>query len=45
MIAWAGAERLALGLLDDMDAAPRARWALDADAKAPPGFGKTRAAY
>jgi N6-L-threonylcarbamoyladenine synthase len=45
MIAWAGAERLALGLYDDMDAAPRARWPLDADAKAPAGFTKTRAAY
>ena len=45
MIAWAGAERLALGMIDDLDAAPRARWALDADAKAPPGFAKTRAAY
>ena len=45
MIAWAGAERLALGLIDDLDAAPRARWALDAEAKAPPGFAKTRAAY
>ena len=29
MIAWAGAERLALGLTDTMDAAPRARWLLD----------------
>ena len=45
MIAWAGAERLALGMIDDLDATPRARWALDADAKAPPGFAKTRAAY
>jgi N6-L-threonylcarbamoyladenine synthase len=45
MIAWAGAERLALGLIDGMDAAPRARWLLDADAKAPAGFANTRAAY
>jgi N6-L-threonylcarbamoyladenine synthase len=45
MIAWAGAERLALGMIDDLDAAPRARWALDADATAPPGFAKTRAAF
>ena len=30
MIAWAGAERLALGMIDTMDAAPRARWLLDA---------------
>jgi N6-L-threonylcarbamoyladenine synthase len=29
MIAWAGAERLALGLTDTLDAAPRARWPLD----------------
>jgi tRNA N6-adenosine threonylcarbamoyltransferase len=29
MIAWAGAERLALGLTDPLDAAPRARWPLD----------------
>src|SRR4249920_512748 len=29
MIAWAGCERLALGLTDSLDAAPRARWPLD----------------
>jgi len=29
MIAWAGAERLALGLTDTLDVAPRARWPLD----------------
>ncbi len=29
MIAWAGIERLALGLSDSMEAAPRARWPLD----------------
>jgi len=29
MIAWAGCERLALGLTDTLDVAPRARWALD----------------
>jgi len=45
MIAWAGAERFALGLVDGMDAAPRARWLLDADAAAPPGFANTRAAF
>jgi tRNA N6-adenosine threonylcarbamoyltransferase len=28
MIAWAGAERLALGLTDSLDVAPRARWPL-----------------
>ncbi len=32
MIAWAGAERMALGLTDTMDAPPRARWLLDANA-------------
>ena len=34
MIAWAGAERLALGLTDPLDIAPRARWPLDQVAKA-----------
>jgi N6-L-threonylcarbamoyladenine synthase len=29
MIAWAGAERLALGLTDRLDAMPRARWPLE----------------
>jgi N6-L-threonylcarbamoyladenine synthase len=29
MIAWAGAERLALGLTDSLDTAPRARWPID----------------
>jgi N6-L-threonylcarbamoyladenine synthase len=29
MIAWAGAERLVLGLTDALDAAPRARWPLE----------------
>jgi len=29
MIAWAGAERLAQGLCDTLDTAPRARWPLD----------------
>jgi N6-L-threonylcarbamoyladenine synthase len=29
MIAWAGAERLALGLTDPLDVAPKARWPLD----------------
>jgi N6-L-threonylcarbamoyladenine synthase len=45
MIAWAGAERLALGMIDTLDAPPRARWLLDADAKAPAGFGNTRAGF
>ncbi len=34
MIAWAGAERLALGLTDPLDVAPRARWPLDQVARA-----------
>jgi N6-L-threonylcarbamoyladenine synthase len=29
MIAWAGCERLALGMIDTLDVAPRARWPLD----------------
>jgi N6-L-threonylcarbamoyladenine synthase len=37
MIAWAGAERLALGLIDRMDFAARPRWPLDAGA--PPAIG------
>jgi N6-L-threonylcarbamoyladenine synthase len=40
MIAWAGAERLALGLVDDLGVAARARWPLDL-AQAPAyGAGK-----
>ena len=34
MIAWAGVERLRLGLTDDLGAPPRARWPLDAAAAA-----------
>ena len=34
MIAWAGAERLALGLTDPLDVAARARWPLDQVTKA-----------
>jgi N6-L-threonylcarbamoyladenine synthase len=44
MIAWAGAERLAIGLVDSMEAAPRARWLLDANATVPAKFANTRAA-
>ena len=41
MIAWAGAERLAVGISDGLDTSPRARWPLDPNA---PGAGKgTRA--
>lgn len=39
MIAWAGAERLALGLTDDLDFSPRPRWPLDPDAPAAIGAG------
>ena len=35
MIAWAGAERLALGLTDPLDIAPRARWPLEEVARPP----------
>ena len=35
MIAWAGAERLARGLTDALDVAPRARWPLDPAAAGP----------
>jgi N6-L-threonylcarbamoyladenine synthase len=45
MIAWAGAERLALGMIDTMDAPPRARWLLDQNASAPVGFANTRAGF
>ena len=37
MIAWAGAERLALGLIDGLSAPVRPRWPLDPDA--PPAIG------
>jgi N6-L-threonylcarbamoyladenine synthase len=37
MIAWAGLERLRLGLVDGLDFAPRPRWPLDPDA--PPAVG------
>ena len=36
MIAWAGAERLALGLTDPLDVAPRARWPVDEVSQAAP---------
>ena len=39
MIAWAGIERLALGLTDALDAPPRGRWPLDPDAPLPTGTG------
>jgi N6-L-threonylcarbamoyladenine synthase len=37
MIAWAGAERFALGFVDELDAPARARWPLDPEA--PPAIG------
>jgi N6-L-threonylcarbamoyladenine synthase len=37
MVAWAGAERLAAGLTDKLDAPARARWPLDPNAIAAPG--------
>ncbi len=45
MIAWAGAERLALDMTDDMEAAPRARWLLDANARPPSIFRNSRARF
>ncbi len=39
MIAWAGAERYALGLTDGLDFAARPRWPLDPDAQAARGAG------
>ena len=43
MIAWAGCERLALGLTDSLDAAPRARWPLDEIAAAEGALRRTAA--
>ena len=40
MIAWAGAERLALGLQDELDFAARARWPLDAVSAPLVGHGR-----
>ncbi|WP_072397529.1 tRNA (adenosine(37)-N6)-threonylcarbamoyltransferase complex transferase subunit TsaD [Hyphomicrobium sp. CS1GBMeth3] len=39
MIAWAGAERLARGLVDGLDFAPKPRWPLDPEAPAAIGAG------
>ncbi len=44
MIAWAGAERLALGMTDSLEVAPRARWPLDEIAAAE-GAKRRTAAY
>jgi N6-L-threonylcarbamoyladenine synthase len=43
MIAWAGAERLALGRQDTLDVAPRARWPLDEVASAKGALQRTAA--
>ncbi len=40
MIAWAGAERLALGLTDNLDIAARPRWPLDQSASGKIGAGR-----
>jgi N6-L-threonylcarbamoyladenine synthase len=45
MIAWAGAERLALGLTDTMEFAPRARWRLDDNVTTPDKFANSRASF
>jgi N6-L-threonylcarbamoyladenine synthase len=39
MIAWAGIERMKLGLADPLDFAPRPRWPLDPDAAPAIGAG------
>jgi N6-L-threonylcarbamoyladenine synthase len=39
MVAWAGLERLRLGLVDDLAAAPRPRWPLDSSAPPRTGAG------
>jgi N6-L-threonylcarbamoyladenine synthase len=43
MIAWAGAERLALGRTDKLDVPPRARWPLDETAAAKGALQRTAA--
>ncbi len=43
MIAWAGCERLALGLTDSLDTGPRARWPLDEIAAAEGALRRTAA--
>jgi len=45
MIAWAGLERLALGLTDTMETSPRARWRLDETTPTPAQFANTRARH
>lgn len=43
MIAWAGQERLALGLVDGLDFRPRPRWPLDPEAAPSIGAGRVKA--
>jgi N6-L-threonylcarbamoyladenine synthase len=43
MLAWAGAERLTLGLIDALDVSARARWPLDGDAMPVLGSGRAGA--
>jgi N6-L-threonylcarbamoyladenine synthase len=45
MIAWAGIERLSLGMTDEMETPPRARWRLDETTPTPAQFANTRAQY
>src|ERR1700748_3186062 len=45
MIAWAGAERLALGMIDTMEAQARARWRLGDNAVGSDGFSQHRAGF
>src|SRR5258707_3402446 len=45
MIAWAGAERLPVGLTAAMDAPPRPRWLLDGNAQARAALANTRAGF
>ncbi len=42
MIAWAGAERLALDMIDPLDAPPRARWRLDGEESSAKSGDKSR---
>jgi N6-L-threonylcarbamoyladenine synthase len=39
MIAWAGADRFAMGVEDGLEISPLARWPLDPTAQAKPGDG------
>lgn len=43
MVAWAGVERLSLGLVDSLDFKPRPRWPLDENAPVSTGAGRVKA--